>query len=179
MVIESVRVGLARVADAEAIGRIHVVSWQVVYAGDLPDEFLRSLSVADRQRAWRQLLAPGDQQVRVLIVAHDGEVVGFACVGECSYDDALPETGELQSLYLDPGNWRRGLGRQLHDEALAVLQRDGYRSATLWVLHSNTRARHFFEKSGWELEGATKVESFAGGLPLRVVRYAMPLVKLA
>src|SRR5439155_26243344 len=113
---------------------IHVESWQAAYAADLPAEFLRDLSVTGRQRGWRERLAARDPRRSVLVVTVDGEVTGFACQGVCRDDDASPATGELWSIYLDPPQWGRGLGRQLHDEAIAVLRRDGYRNARLWVL---------------------------------------------
>jgi ribosomal protein S18 acetylase RimI-like enzyme len=175
MAIASPCVRPARVSDSDAIGRIHVVSWQAAYAGDLPDEFLRNLSVADRQRAWRERLARDDPRRRVLVVTDSSEVAGFACVGVCRDDDAQPDTGEVWSIYLAPAQWGRSLGRRLHDEALATLRRDSYRHATLWVLHSNTRARRFYEKAGWTPDGASKVDTIGGSPPLTEVRYALQL----
>ena len=54
------------------------------------------------------------------------------------------------------------------------LERRGFRNATLWVLASNDRARRFYEREGWEADGATKVDEF-GTVEMREVRYARRL----
>lgn len=163
----------ARAEDADAIGRIHVVSWQAAYADALPAAFLEGLAIADRQHTWRQRLAAKDRAVRDLVVIDGGVVAGFACVGASRDDDVAVGTGELWCLYLDPAKWGRGLGRQLHDQALATLRQDGYVRASLWVLDSNDRARHFYERAGWVVDGATKVDSISGSPPLTEVRYTL------
>lgn len=171
----SVVVRSARVDDADEIGRIHVESWQVAYLDALPEDFLHGLSIADRQHAWRRLLAAAESPLRILVVTDDGPIAGFACVG-ASRDEDVPEgTGELQSIYLDPAKWSRGLGRRLHAEAMATLRHDGYHRATLWVLDSNARARWFYEHAGWSEDGASKVDTMAGSPPLTKIRYVRPL----
>ena len=44
----------------------------------------------------------------------------------------------------------------LHTEALDVARASGAAVATLWVLTTNQRARHFYERHGWVADGATK-----------------------
>lgn len=165
----------ARVDDANAIGRIHVTSWQAAYDHALPEDFLRGLSVADRQRGWRRRLSAVDWQARALVVVDDGLIAGFACVGASRDGDASADVGELQSMYLAPEHWSQGLGQQLHSEAMATLRRDGFVRATLWVLNANERARRFYERAGWCLDEATKVDSIAGSPPVTEVRYAQTL----
>jgi len=67
---------------------------------------------------------------------------------------AIPDPDEgsraqIVRLYVDPGHWGRGIGRQLHDQALAHLRWAGYRVALLWVLEANVRARAIYERWGW------------------------------
>ena len=67
---------------------------------------------------------------------------------------ALPDPNEstraqIVRLYVDPGHWGRGIGRRLHDVALAHLRRAGYRVVVLWVLEANDRARAMYERWGW------------------------------
>jgi hypothetical protein len=47
-------------------------------------------------------------------------------------------------------------------------------SAILWVLEQNLRARRFYEREGWSLEGAPQEEQLAG-VRLQVVRYGRAL----
>ncbi|EHK88143.1 N-acetyltransferase family protein [Saccharomonospora azurea] len=171
----AVAVRFASLADAEAIGRIHVESWRAAYARLLPADFLAGLSIAQRQAAWRRQLTAGESAAPVVVVTEGGTVTGFACVSASRDEDASAGTGELQSLYLDPAMWGRGLGRRLHASALAVLREGGCLRATLWVLEGNARARRFYERAGWAEEGAAKVDRIADGPLLREVRYVRAL----
>lgn len=166
----------ARVTDADAIGEIHVASWQAAYAGQLPDEFLSALSVADRQRGWRRRLESSPAGNTVLVVEVDQTVAGFCSVGPSRDEPAEPDTAELYAIYLHPRYWGSGLGRALHDYAIATLLTRGYRNATLWVLDSNVRARGFYERRGWHVEGACKTEKIQNGTAeMREVRYRREL----
>lgn len=164
----------ASAADAAGIAEVHVRSWQAAYAGQLPDDVLRGLSVSDRRRFWERLLSDPDQPGRVLVLDISGTVGGFASVGPCRDEDADEHVGELSALYLHSRYWDRGLGRRLHDAAMATLGGDGYQRTTLWVLGTNTRARRFYEKAGWVLDSATKIDRL-GEVVFEDVRYAKPL----
>ena len=48
--------------------------------------------------------------------------------------------------------------------------REGYPTAMLWVLADNPRARRFYEREGWALDGVTKTGKFLG-VPVAEVRY--------
>ena len=65
-------------------------------------------------------------------------------------------TGELWGLYVDPSHWGAGHGHTLHTEALDVPRASGAAAGTLWVLTTNQRARHFYERHGWAADGAEK-----------------------
>lgn len=42
--------------DCRAVAEVHVESWQNAYRGTLPEEYLASLSVAERETMWRQMV---------------------------------------------------------------------------------------------------------------------------
>jgi GNAT superfamily N-acetyltransferase len=93
----------------------------------------------------------------VLLAEHAGKPLGFVSYGP-SRDHDAPETGgEIYGLYVHPHAWSTGKGQQLHDGALAALAAGGSTVVTLWVLTSNDRARCFYSRHGWQLDGATKV----------------------
>lgn len=72
----------ATVADAEAIGRIHVESWRTTYAGIVPAEFLAALSAERRAEQWRAGLANPESPTIVLVgELRPGEIAGFAACG--------------------------------------------------------------------------------------------------
>jgi GNAT superfamily N-acetyltransferase len=67
--------------------------------------------------------------------------------------------GQLNALYVLPDEWGSGVGSRLHDAAVAKLGELGP-EARLWVLEANTRARAFYERRGWRLDGRERVVPF-------------------
>jgi GNAT superfamily N-acetyltransferase len=105
----------------------------------------------------------------VLLAEQAGKPAGFVAYGPCRDDEAAAVCGEIYALYVDP-HASTGAGQQLHDGALAALAGQGSTVVTLWVLISNDRARRFYSRRGWELDGATKVVEM-DGVTLSEVRY--------
>ena len=163
--------------DAPAVARVHVASWRHAYRGLLPQEYLDSLSVEARTTTWANAFSQlPDQTSTTLVGELDGQIVGFACVGPSRDDDTDTDTatGELWGLYLDPAHWGAGHGHTLHTEALDVARASGAAAATLWVLTTNQRARHFYERHGWAADGAEKTV-WRGDVRLDETRYWISL----
>lgn len=167
----------ARVEDAESIGRIHTVAWQVGYEHVFGAERLATMDVEERIARWRQRLAgKGDaiEGIELLVVEDDErEVVGWAASGRPEGDDTL-DTAELYGLYVDPATWSQGAGAALMRVTLERLADRGFHEAILWVLEDNPRARGFYERRGWHPDGTTKTETFFD-VPVLVVRYRVEL----
>ncbi len=172
----SVRIRPATLDDAAAIAEVHVRSWQWAYRGQLPDEYLDGLSstIERRIEARRTELAHLPPEHRWWVAEQAGQIVGFAITEPSHDDDAPPLTGEVALIYLLPEAAGKGIGRALFAQAVADLRERGYQRATLWVLESNARARHFYEAAGWRPDGASKTEERPGAV-LREVRYAIAL----
>jgi len=171
-----VAVRVATVDDAEAITRVHVGTWQVAYRGQLPDGYLDGLTAEiPRRTEWRRavLAHPRDPAQRTFVATRGGQLVGFA---SCGPHEADPSRGELYAIYVEPAAWSSGTGRSLMDRAVAELVALGFSDAVLWVLESNARARRFYERAGWAVDGATKVET-RGEVVLNEVRYARSLIE--
>jgi GNAT superfamily N-acetyltransferase len=149
----------ATVEDARAIAQVHVRSWRWAYRGQIPDEFLARLSIAERESTWRERLGSGEGPRCVVAEANDGAVVGFASFGE-PQDGVPPGTGELLALYLEEDVVGTGVGRRLLARASERLRDDGWNRAFLWVLASNDRARRFYERAGWSWDGTTSEHRF-------------------
>lgn len=170
----------ARPEDAAGIARAHVRGWQVGYRGLLPDAVLDDLSEAERTVSWRERLTHPDAGGATTRVAVAGDqVLGFSCVGPSRDPDAAPGTGELWALYVEPDRWRCGVGRALDTAAADDLAGAGAVRATLWVLSSNARARAFYERQGWRVDGATRLDRREGPVPVdlaetRYVRELLP-----
>jgi ribosomal protein S18 acetylase RimI-like enzyme len=168
-----VRIREATPADAEAIAEIHVRSWQAAYRGQLGDEYLDGLSATERVPRTRESLARPRAGWRTW-VADEPPVVGFCTTGPAEDPQAEKGAAELYAIYLAPEFYGKGIGRDLFAHAVEDLRRAGFRSATLWVLETNERARRFYAKAGWELDGAVTTERIdCQNLP--TVRYRLDL----
>lgn len=162
----------ARPDDAGVIADIRVASWRVAYAGLLPEGLLAGLSVEDGTANWSQALSSVRHDGAVLIVEQDGAQCGFAAFGPSRRQE--PAVGEIYAIYLRPEVWRQGLGSRLMAAAVGRLTEIGYRTATLWVVDTNDRARRFYEAMGWEDTGRHKIDH-AFGSPLSEVAYQLRL----
>lgn len=161
----------AVVADADAVGRLHMAVWQAAYAGQLPAEFLSSL----REETWierrREALRAPRAGVATLVLEIGRELVGFSASGPSrDADDDAAATGEIYAIYLYPRVWGRGLGRLLLERSVSAIAAPGRASTTLWVLASNERARRFYEAAEFVPDGGRKPLRI-GGVELPEIRY--------
>jgi RimJ/RimL family protein N-acetyltransferase len=160
--------------DARGLAGVHVASWRWAYHDDLPAEFLGSLSVDDRERAWVERLAAGDPAAGTQVAEDNGRIVGFCSFGPTRDEGAPPGTAEVFAIYLLPEAAGRGIGRDLFASAIDRLRAMDYGRAMLWVMASNERARRFYERAGWSWDGTTSEHRFdCANLP--IVRYAADL----
>jgi GNAT superfamily N-acetyltransferase len=84
------------------------------------------------------------------VVLLDDDLRGFALAGD----------GWLHRLYVRPSAWGAGVGAALHDDALAALREGATTTASLWCLAGNDRARAFYERRGWRLNGSERTVPF-------------------
>jgi GNAT superfamily N-acetyltransferase len=82
---------------------------------------------------------------RTIVAENDGELLGFAVVLRRDDGDA-----ELDGLFVDPRQWRHGIGRELLEQAERIATSDG--AASLWVT-ANTRALGFYGACGFVTVG--------------------------
>lgn len=164
-------------ADADGMARVHVSSWEAAYRGLIPDEVIGRLTVERRTAGWNQMLADPESRTAAFVAEHGGELVGLSSVGPTRDEDLDRErVGEVRAIYVAPDHWGHGHGIELMRESLDWLRSGGFVAAMLWVLDTNTIGRQFYQKGGWRLDDAVKVdESF--GAPLNEVRYRIGLLR--
>jgi len=170
--ITRIAVRKAELRDAPAIARVHVDSWQAAYLGIIPAAVLNNLSVPAEIVNWRRILSLGPATgTRVWVVVHDAAILGFSSVGPSrDYGEDPRRVGEVYTIYLTPAAWGRGLGAELLDAALSDLVSRHCSIATIWVLEGNTRARRFYELSGFTRDGARR-PTYVGRVSLPEIRY--------
>jgi GNAT superfamily N-acetyltransferase len=156
----------ARPDDAAAIAEVHVRTWQEAYEHVFGAERLASVTVAQRLPMWRQIL---DDPAQTALVAENeaGRIVGWCTVAPSRDADA---DGELWGIYVLSEAWGSGVGSALMAAGIDALRESGYREVILWVLEDNPRARRFYEREGWTLDGSHKEDQFLG-VPVTEVRY--------
>jgi GNAT superfamily N-acetyltransferase len=162
----------AEPADALAVARVHVNTWQAAYRSLLPDDYLNQLRPEDRAQHYD--FSHQDPSKPYTIVAADGpEVYGFATTAP-SRDSDLPAHGELFALYVDPERWGRGIGVALIAAARARLMQQGFRSALLWLLAGNIRAARFYEIDQWISDDHRRTDTI-WNITVEEVRYVRVL----
>ena len=105
----------------------------------------------------------------------DGTISGFCDLIPSRDGDAKPTTGEISAIYVSPKKWGQGIGQELLSVAAGRAREKGFSEVTLWVLHANQRARKFYEKFGFVLDGSEKEDNRWIDFVIREVRYRKPL----
>jgi ribosomal protein S18 acetylase RimI-like enzyme len=160
--------------DATEIATIHVRTWQHAYRGQIPDDYLDSLSILERTERWQRILANPGLQEQTFVAEIDGTLVGFCSVGKSRNEGTDATVGELYALYVAPHPMNKGAGSALVEAGKVYLIEQGFKSATLWVLETNQNARQFYESKGWRADG-TKFTEERPGFVLHELRYAVSL----
>jgi ribosomal protein S18 acetylase RimI-like enzyme len=160
--------------DARGIAEVHVASWRWAYRELLPDHVLDQLSIDDREAIWRRSLASPEPRRGCLVEEDGGRIVGFAAFGPPEDEGEPAGTGALYAIYLTEAAAGRGIGRKLLERATEAMRAAGFRAAVLWVFEANERARRFYERAGWTLDGGRSTYRIDEGSE-PIVRYRLEL----
>lgn len=100
----------------------------------------------DEER-WRSRL----ETSAYFVAEFDHEVVGMVCaVRLAEPDDERPPTMELVSMWVAPGQRRRGTGALLVDAVLGYARSEGEPVVGLWVAKGNEVAEALYRSAGFE-----------------------------
>jgi ribosomal protein S18 acetylase RimI-like enzyme len=157
----------AELADAAAIGAVHVAAWRSTYPGILPDAYLARLSPTRLALQYRAAIGGG---ATVIVAARSGDgprIVGFTTAG-FARTPGLGD-GEVETLYVLDDFRDQGLGRRMLRAAASQLAANGCASAFVWVLRDNP-SRWFYRHLGGKpsAEGRTRL----AGVALNQVAYS-------
>lgn len=124
---------------------VHVGAWQETYRGLIPDGVLDDPGMPERRIAfWRGVLTnPAREANRTAVAESDGRIRGIAMSGP-----GAPQ--QLHLLYTL---------RELHGTGAGAALLDGVLDpgpAELWVAERNPRARAFYAKHGFTVDGRSR-----------------------
>jgi GNAT superfamily N-acetyltransferase len=136
-----IRLRAGSVEDAEALVAVHRAAALAAYGDVFPPDLYPYPEQETRDDVAARLADDG-----VVVAEDESGIVGFAAVSE----------GWLDRLYVAPGSWGAGIAAQLLDAAVEKRRAAGDRRLRLWTLEANVRARAFYERRGWQLDGTTK-----------------------
>ncbi len=157
----------ARPADAEALARLRIRAWQAAYREILPRDYLDDVP-AERFTPFLPGGARAAGTTTLMAVGADADL-GFVTFGEAR-DADTPGLGEVHALYVDPGRWRSGAGRELLSRAEAELLEEGFAEALLWTLEGFAPTERFYRAQGWRPDGRRREER-PYGVTATVVRF--------
>jgi len=147
---------------------VTVAGWRAAYRDIVAPEKLAELPI-DR---WRHEVGVGLRRPVDDAFTHvaeiGGDFAGYCYVAAPSRESDLgPETAELVAIYVDPGQWRQGAGEALMAKTMERLSGLPYTEVVLWTFKENERAIAFYERQGWQYDGAKKVHARTGQAAVR------------
>ncbi|WP_307847644.1 GNAT family N-acetyltransferase [Streptomyces sp. F63] len=160
--------------DIRDVSAVRVKGWQTAYPGMVPQDYLDALTVAEDARMRRDMFARSTGSVVNLVAEADGAVVGWAALGPSKEENRNPQDGELLALYAAPDRLGTGVGKALMQQTLVAARERSFHRLVLWVIAANTRARRFYERGGFVLDGCSADWS-VNGTVVPEVRYCKDL----
>jgi len=173
----------AAVDDVDEIVRIQATTWEAAYAELLPPAALEQLRTPQARQAWTTAVQAGPG-FHVLVATEGEWTVGFCAAAPAQNpEDAAqradepadrPAIGpehwaEIGALLVEPRWGRRGHGGRLLATAAQALRESGALYGLAWVPEADAASRRFYERAGWEADGAVRVLDTGDGT-LREVR---------
>lgn len=136
----------AQLTDYEKVAEMHYPVWSESYTG-IVVPYLLDIFV----RHWADQVYP--QRVSegrtIMLAESDGKAVGVTIFGP---QPENPDRLEIDALYIKQEGQRRGIGGVLLDKALAS---QPSADVVLWCAEKNRKARCFYEKKAFQLDGRT------------------------
>jgi len=165
--MDMITIRVARPADLEAVGRVHVDVWRHAYRGVVPPSFLDRMDPAVSAERFRKRLSDPKQAFWVALAGED--VVGFASGGPNRLED-FDADAEIYTLYVSPLWQGRGIGRRLVGQLADWFIQQGHQSVAVVAFRDNPW-RRFYERLGGIVVGEKTFEIDGVALPEVVYRW--------
>jgi GNAT superfamily N-acetyltransferase len=166
--------------DLDAIVEVHTQARAAYYleAGRSKQEIDPPGSAEKRRKTWAGLLR---SDAHILCALWADQVVGIALMAPVepaaaeAGAETAPTAGELYALHILRSHWGRGVGSRLHSAYVEYLQSSSMSTGELEVWDRNSRARTFYDRRGWKVDGRQRVDSDGVYLRMRLNVAALPM----
>jgi ribosomal protein S18 acetylase RimI-like enzyme len=173
------RIRVASVDDAPAMGRVMVDSWLTAHRGQMPDaawekrrdEWTPEVSATAWQRSLRERDAAQGGGDVVLVAVDDDDTLAGLVLGLAAEDDTSGRTAEIAAIYVGPDRRGQGVGRLLLQAAAGELADRGFSTLHIAVLTANLLARGFYDSQGGRDIGERGFDEEGHQLPERVYEW--------
>ena len=146
----------AKFEDMAQAGHIMAVSFRTAFADFVSQQTLDTCAQEDNCAAMLEGIYR-EGKMHFLIGDNSGMLV---------WQNAQ-DSAEIVAIHSLPESWGTGLGHAMLEEALNQI---GDQPVFLWAFKENKRARRFYEKHGFRLDGSERVSEFDGALEVRYVK---------
>ena len=169
--------------DASRMASIHVRSKRSAYRAFMPAAYLDSLDQdGHRLERWQPYFAAraaGAVENRAWLASVGGVPAGLVALERPRAEEAVPDGYvHLHHLHAAPEFRGRGVGWALLQTAIDDARERGAPGIALWTHQPNVLSRAFYERAGWQLDGAEREEEYrwpGGAFTLVNVRYVLLL----
>ena len=136
----------AQRADYEKVAEMHYPVWLESYTGIIVPYLLDIFVKHWADNEYPQRVSEG---LTIMLAESDGKAVGVIIFGP---QPGSPDHLKIDALYIKREDQRRGIGGVLLDKALAS---QPSADVVLSCAEKNCKARCFYEKKGFQLDGRT------------------------
>jgi ribosomal protein S18 acetylase RimI-like enzyme len=143
------------IPDVREAVRVGIASRRAARRGLYADPYLDGFDADDEATQLTRLLADESRRSRLWVAEQSGRVVAFALTTIWP-EDPTHRSAYLDSLYVDPSMFRRGIGSRLLAFTESHLAEAGFHTAFLWSVAEATDAAAFYAATGWRRTGRTK-----------------------
>jgi ribosomal protein S18 acetylase RimI-like enzyme len=150
------KIRVAVLEDAPAMGHVMVDSFLSAHRGQMPDaawrqrvdEWTPEVSARGWARSFTEQAEDNAARDVLLVAEDDAGVLTGLVLGTPADDDPSGSTAEIGALYVLPDRRGQGIGGSLLREAASELATLGFSALQLGVLTANLPARGFYEAMG-------------------------------
>lgn len=161
-----IEIDKVKLGDEQTLAYIQTESWKYAFKGIInDDDLLACTNLNDAIGMYRRLLENNIGNGYIMKVDDKAHCIAW---WDKTRDGDIKECAELICIHSLPDMLNRGCGSMMMQRILNDIKNEGYKKVSLWVFVDNNRARRFYEKHQFVVEG--KTNWFLGAKEIRYIR---------